>query len=133
MKMEIKSLYLCVRDMNRAVQFYQAFFERPPAVRDAIYSVFDIHGFRLGLFAFEKMQEKHRYGNSCLPSIQVETVGQLQQKILGLNLVFPLKKIGANWVCEFEDTEGNHLELTAPVSPTKCSERAKTASRISHS
>lgn len=28
---------------------------------------------------------------------------------------FPLTKIKDNWVVEFVDTEGNHVELTAPV------------------
>lgn len=50
----IKSLYLCVKDMDRAIKFYENFFEMEVTERDDIYSVFDIKGFRLGLFAFEK-------------------------------------------------------------------------------
>lgn len=50
----IRSLYLCVLDMERAIAFYEDFFERPVTTRDSIYSVFEINGFRLGLFAFEK-------------------------------------------------------------------------------
>ena len=41
MKMEIKSLYLCVREMNRAVKFYEGLFESQAAVYDEIYSVKD--------------------------------------------------------------------------------------------
>lgn len=53
----IKSLYLCVKDMNRAIDFYENLFEQTVTVRDEIYSVFDINGFRLGLFAYEKVNE----------------------------------------------------------------------------
>lgn len=119
MKCNIKSLYLCVIDMNRAVKFYEDFFEKTVTVRDDIYSVFDINGFRLGLFAFEKMHENHNYGSNCLPSVDVESVDVLQQKLHGLKIIFPLKQIGENWVSEFEDSEGNHIELTAPTFPAK--------------
>jgi len=118
MKYNIKSLYLCVKDMSRAIKFYEDFFEIKVTDRDDIYSVFDISGFRLGLFAFKKVNENHTFGNNCLPSVEVESVEILKKKLQGLNNVFPLKQIGQNWVSEFEDSEGNHIELTAPVIPS---------------
>lgn len=111
----MRSLYLCVLDMKRAVTFYEKFLEQPVTVEDDIYSVFDINGFRLGLFAFEKMKEPHTFGTNCLPSIEVENLEILQQKLKGLKTVFPVTQIGLNWVSEFEDSEGNHIEMTAPV------------------
>lgn len=54
MKCCIKSCYICVKDMDRAVAFYETFFEQPVTEKDDIYSVFDIEGFRFGLFAYEK-------------------------------------------------------------------------------
>lgn len=36
-------------------------------------------------------------------------------KIEGLEIGFPLTKIGVNWVVEIVDTENNHIEITAPV------------------
>ena len=42
------------------------------------------------------------------------TLDILKNKLSGLKIVFPLKQIGQNWVSEFEDSEGNHIELTAP-------------------
>lgn len=114
MNCQIKSLYLCVKDMERAIAFYESFFEQEVTEKDEIYSVFNIHGFRLGLFAFEKMKEAHTFGSNCLPSISVENVATLKQKLSNLEIVFPLKRIGTNWVSEFKDSEGNHIELTAP-------------------
>lgn len=101
--------------MERAISFYESFFEKQVTKRDEIYSVFDINGFRFGLFAFEKMKENHVFGNNCLPSISVDNVDTLNRKLKGLNIIFPVTRIGSNLVSEFEDSEGNHIELTAPV------------------
>lgn len=111
-KYNIGSLYLCVEDMKRAIRFYENFFEQTVTECDDIYSVFDIDGFRLGLFAYRKMNEEHTWGSNCLPSINVENIDILKQKISNLELCFPLTKIGKNWVVEFIDSEGNHIELT---------------------
>lgn len=111
----IKSLYLCVVDMDRAIAFYENLLEQTVTVRDDIYSVFDINGFRLGLFAYQKMNEQHTFGNNCLPSLGVNSIDVLKNKLSKLKTIFPLKQIGENWVAEFEDSEGNHIEITAPV------------------
>lgn len=108
----IKSLYLCVKDMDRVIKFYENFFEMEVTEKDDIYSVFDINGFRLGLFAFEKKNENHSFGSNCLPSISVENLDTLKRKTENLDLCFPLTKIKNNWVVEFVDSEGNHIELT---------------------
>lgn len=115
LKCEIRSMYLCVRDMERAIAFYEQLFEMPVAERDEIYSVFDVGGFRLGLFAYEKVGEPHAFGSNCLPSVRVEDIGELRRKLDGSKLAFPVTKIGGNWVAELEDSEGNRIELTAPV------------------
>lgn len=122
MNCQINSLYLCVRDMDRAVMFYEDFFERKAEERDRIYSVFDVEGFRLGLFAFEKMGEEHSFGSNCLPSVSVDSLDTLKRKIEKLDLCFPLTRIKNNWVAEFVDSEGNHVEVTAPVSVNSAEE-----------
>jgi predicted enzyme related to lactoylglutathione lyase len=111
----IRSLYLCVKNMDRAVRFYESFFGQPAMVEDLIYSIFDINGFRLGLFAFEKVNEPHTFRTNCLPSIEVENLNVLKKVLNKADVVFPLTQIKDNWVAEFEDSEGNHLEITAPV------------------
>ncbi len=115
MKCTIRSLYLCVKDMDRAIQFYEDFFEQPVMLRDRIYSIFNINGFRLGLFAYEEVKEPHTYGTNCVPSIEVENLDVLEEALKKVQIVFPLTQIKDNWVAEFEDSEGNHLEITAPV------------------
>lgn len=101
--------------MKRAVDFYEELLEMKIAVYDEIYSVFDINGFRFGLFAYEKMNEIHTFGSNCLPSLDVSNVDILKKKLENLDVVFPLTKIGQNYVAEFKDSEGNHIEITAPI------------------
>ena len=113
--MKIKSLYICVDDMQRAINFYTDFFEKSPIKNDSIYSVFDIDGFRFGLFAYKKMKEPHTFGSNCLPSIEVDSLEILKKKIENLKICFPLTKIESNYVAEFIDSEGNHIELTTPI------------------
>lgn len=113
--MRINSLYVCVDDMERAISFYSDFFEIKPIKRDSIYSVFDVDGFHFGLFAYNEMNEEHTFGSNCLPSIEVDSLEILKNKIKDLQLCFPLTKIGDNYVVEFIDSEGNHIELTTPV------------------
>ena len=115
MNCNIKSLYLCV-DMERAILFYESFFEQKVSVKDNIYSIFDINGFRLGLFAFEEMQEAHSFGSNCLPSVSVESIDIFNKKLEGHKIIFPITKIGNNWVAEFEDSEGNHIEMTTSIN-----------------
>ena len=112
----IKSLYLCVKDMERAITFYEKFFEQKVTERSDIYSVFDINGFRLGLFAYEKTNEPHSFGSNCLPSISFERFDDLKSKLIGKDICFPLTLIKDNWVAEFVDSEGNHIEITAPAN-----------------
>ncbi|MFT8351398.1 VOC family protein [Clostridium saccharoperbutylacetonicum] len=119
MDCSIKSLYLCVEDMDRAINFYENLLEQEVGIRDDIYSVFDVNGFRLGLFAYQKMNEQHTFGSNCLPSLEVSNLEVIKSKLSKLEIVFPLTRIGANWVAEFKDSEGNHIEITTPVNNHK--------------
>ena len=115
MNCSISSLYICVMDMDRAIKFYENFFEQLVTERDNIYSVFDINGFRFGLFAQQAVEETHVFGSNCLPSISVDDIETLKCKIKNKEICFPLTQIGDNWVAEFVDSEGNHIEITAPI------------------
>lgn len=114
MNVKINSLYICVKDMERAISFYEKLFEQEVTERDSLYSVFSIQGFRVGLFAYEKAGEKHVFGSNCLPSFSFERKEELEQKIADKEICFPMTKIKKNWVVEIADSEGNHIELTAP-------------------
>lgn len=118
MTFNLKSLYVCVKDMQRAIDFYEKLLDQKATIEDEIYSVFDINGFRYGLFAYEKMKEPKVWGNNCLPSLEVSDIDLFQNKLKELNckIVFPLSIIGKNQVLEFRDSEGNNIEITSPCS-----------------
>ena len=61
------------------------------------------------------MNEPHTFGSNCLPSIEVDSIETLKRKIEKLEICFPLTKIDNNYVVEFIDSEGNHIELTTPI------------------
>ncbi|ROR25328.1 putative enzyme related to lactoylglutathione lyase [Mobilisporobacter senegalensis] len=113
----IRSLYICVKDMDRAIEFYEELLGQKVTERNEIYSVFDIKGFRYGLFANDKTKEKKTWGNNCLPSFEVSDIDFFLKKLEELNcpIVFPLTVIGKNKVLEFADSEGNHIEVTSPI------------------
>lgn len=62
------------------------------------------------------MDEHHTFGSNCLPSLEVSNIDVLKNKLSKLKIVFPLTRIGLNWVAEFEDSESNHIEITAPYN-----------------
>ena len=112
MKGTIRSAYICVRDMDRAIKFYEGFFETEVLIKDELYSVFDIKGFRLGLFNNEKINEEHIYGSNCLLSVNYNSLDELKEKMKDKEVCFNLTVIGNNYVSEIVDSEGNHIELT---------------------
>ena len=61
------------------------------------------------------MNEPHTFGSNCLPSIEVDNIETLKRKIENLEICFSLTKIDNNYVVEFIDSEGNHIELTTPI------------------
>ena len=109
----IESMYLCVNDMDSGTNFHWF------SARGSSVPFFDINGFRLGLFAYKKMNEEHIFGSNCLPSIEFLNKEVLKAKISSYKLCFPLTPIGTNWVVEIIDSEGNHIELTAPIEIVK--------------
>jgi len=90
---QINSLYICVNDMDRAIAFYEDFFEQKVREKDRIYSVFEIDGFRFGLFAYQEMNEKCLFGSNCITSISVSNKSALESKLNKLDVVFPFAKI----------------------------------------
>ena len=113
----INSIYVCVKDMQRAIDFYESLLGQKVTEKDKTYSVFDINGFRYGLFANQSVNEEKIWGNNCLPSLEVNNIDLIQKKLKQLNctIVFPLTNIGKNQVLEFRDSEGNDIEITCPI------------------
>ena len=61
----VDSLGICVDDMDRAVQFYEQFFEQKVTEKGSIASCFEIDGFRFNLFAYNEVKEKKFVSPLC--------------------------------------------------------------------
>ncbi len=116
-EMTLNSLYICVKDMERAINFYEIFFEQPVEKRDKIISIFTFKGFRFCLFNNRKVNEEVTWGDNCLPSFEVSDMDKLRKKLdeLKVEIVFPLTKIDKNRVLEFKDSEGNDIEVYCKI------------------
>lgn len=119
MKPILDSAYICVRDMGRAIRFWETFLEQKVTAKGTILSKFDLGGFRLLLFNPKKAGETVTYGDSCLLSFKIADMDGLKKKLkaLGATIVYPQTKIGNNWVMEFRDCEGNDVEVYTPFKP----------------
>ncbi|MFA6940780.1 MAG: VOC family protein [Clostridiaceae bacterium] len=117
LEFNLNSLYICVNNMDRAVDFYKRLLNINPDTYDQVFSIFNINGFRFCLFNNEKVNEKKSWGNNCLPSFNVNDMNKLMEKLNKLNskIVFPLTKINDSYVLEFEDSEGNHIEAYSKI------------------
>lgn len=113
LKFTLNSLYICVKDMNRAIGFYEKLLDQPVEKREEVFSVFNIGGFRFCLFDNNKVQEKVTWGDNCLPSFEVDDMNELisRLEVLKAEIVFPVTDINNNLVLEFKDTEGNDIEI----------------------
>lgn len=118
MEMKLNSAYICVKDMNRAINFYETFLGQPVKVKDEVFSIFDFKGFELCLFCHVKVNEKVIYGDNCLIRFEVNDMDALQKKLadLQVEIVLPLTKMEDNLVLEFKDTEGNDVEVFCRIS-----------------
>ncbi|WP_100489147.1 VOC family protein [Sporolactobacillus pectinivorans] len=113
LELNLNSMYICVKDMDRAIHFYEKFLDQEVSEKDKIFSTFNFEHNRLCLFYNTGVHEKHVWGNNCLPSFQVNDMDLLVKRIheLGAPIVFPLTKIGNSLVLEFKDSEGNDIEV----------------------
>ncbi|MFW6269823.1 MAG: VOC family protein [Bacillota bacterium] len=113
MKPKLESAYICVENMERAKVFYEWFLDIKGVPKGRSLVLFNVDQFGLFLFDHNNENEKVKYGDNCLISFEVEDAEEMKDKLIGrgINIVFPLKKILNNLVFEFEDPEGNHIEV----------------------
>lgn len=110
-KIKLNSFYLCVKDLKRAVDFYEQILNQK--VEDNG-SLFTINGIRFWLFDYQPANDNRVvFGHNCLPSFEVSDIKSFMKKLeeLKVQLVYPLTRLGNNLVLEFKDPEGNDIEV----------------------
>ena len=112
--MKVNSLYVSVKDRPRALNLYQnIIFEREPYLETDRFVFFNIEGFLFGLFDSTVTGEKVQYGNNTVPTIEVNDVDSLYERLtkVGLKTILPLQEVNGTKIFQVEDTESNILEF----------------------
>ncbi|GIW62586.1 MAG: hypothetical protein KatS3mg090_0412 [Patescibacteria group bacterium] len=69
--MKLNTIYISVKNMKRALDFYRKLFQKEPEVEDKRFSYFNLDGFTFALYnpAFDKTQIN--WGENTVPCFQV--------------------------------------------------------------
>ena len=113
MKPQIKSIYVAVKNMDRAVKFYEDIFDVKVSSKDERMSSFEFENITFLLYNSKIEGEIISSGNNVVPNIQVEDINQMLELIKSKNceIVLPLEKIGKYHLFQAKDTESNIIEF----------------------
>ena len=118
--MKLDHVYVSVKDMDRAIAFYEDLFGIKVAHREENqWADFDLgEGFYFGLIDYKIINEKRTVGNNAIPTFWADDVDAVYEKIkkYGVKITFPPTHLAFTtykYYCfECEDTEGNLIEIT---------------------
>ena len=113
MKPQIKAIYLAVKNMKRAVKFYEDIFDTKISSFNKRMSSFDFDTISLLLFDPNIDNEKTIMGNNVVPNIEVEDINKMLEIIKNKNskIIMPLEEIENFLIFQIKDTEGNVIEF----------------------
>ncbi len=113
MKPQIKAIYMSVKDMQRAVKFYEEIFDVKVSSSDERMSSFDFENISFLLFDPSVDGEETTIGNNVVPNIEVEDVNKMLDLIKqkSCEIVMPLEEIDKYLIFQTKDTEGNIIEF----------------------
>jgi predicted enzyme related to lactoylglutathione lyase len=113
MKPQIKAMYVAVKDMDRAVKFYEYIFDVKVSLKDERMSSFDFDNISFLLYNPALDGEEVSNGNNVVPNIEVEDINKMLElaKNKGGVIVMPLEKIEKYQIFQIKDTEGNVIEF----------------------
>ncbi len=113
MKPQIKAIYITVKDMNRAVRFYEDIFDTKVSSKSERMSSFDFENISFLLFDPSIDGEKVYIGNNVIPNIEVDDINKMLELIKSkkCKIIMPLEKIEKYLIFQTEDTEWNIIEF----------------------
>ncbi len=113
MKPQIKAIYVAVKDMDRAVKFYEDIFDVKVSSKDERMSSFDFENISFLLYNPALDGEGVSNGNNVVPNIEVKDINKMLELVKSKNckIVMPLEKIEEYQIFQIKDTEGNVIEF----------------------
>ena len=112
--MKMNSLYVAVKDLERAKTFYErTIFRQEPSLTTDRFIFFDLNGFLFGLFDPAMTGEEVRFGNNCVPTLEVADLETFHQHLRdsGVTIALPLQEVNETVIFQCLDSEGNVLEF----------------------
>ena len=116
--MKLDAMYIVVRDMHAAREFYARLFERDPVLIDDRFSGFDLGGVLFGLFNagdFSEAVDSHGlvFGNNCVPNIRVSFLDDLYARVQALEPpeLTEVQTTGPYRLFQVQDADGNRVEF----------------------
>ena len=112
--MKVNSLYVSVKNRDRAKNFYQnIIFKCEPSLETDRFVFFNLDGFLFGLFDPLITGEKVEYGNNTIPTIEVNDLDNLYEQLTSVDvkIILPLQEVNGTKIFQIEDTEGNIIEF----------------------
>lgn len=111
--MYLRTVYIAVKNMDRAVDFYTDFLGMPPTMKAARYSLFRLGSSYLGLYAPGADNTTVNYGDNCIPVLESENLQETLKWLKEKQMTFStdLLQAGPIQMIQFIDTEGNVIQL----------------------
>ena len=112
--MELSSVYVCVEEMARAVDFYRDLFETEPEQEEERFSKFEFDGGDFGLYNAGYDGYEIDFGDNCVPNFEVADAEAAYRRIEALapEMVHDeIQEFGEYRTFHFIDTEGNEIEV----------------------
>lgn len=106
------NVYVAVTDMERAVVFYRAVFEREPVLHSDRFSAFQVGDAQFGLMNKSAYAHPLTVGNSCVPDFEVSDIDAEHDRITPIAArITEIIPVGPFRLFMFTDADGNVLEF----------------------
>lgn len=79
--MELNSVYVGIKDMNRALDFYQTLFEVEPTQEEERFSTSEFKTVNFSLYGSGYSGFEFELGNNCVPNLEVDDVDSTYHRI----------------------------------------------------
>jgi len=114
-KYKFNSVYVSVKDMKRAIEFYEKLFGKKCDKVDDRFSEFHFEDVGLGLYNPAIDGETVTYGTNCVINFEIENADEEYNRIkeFAPQIDEEIMRLDVMDLFQFKDTEGNLLEVYA--------------------
>lgn len=115
-KLKLNSCYICVKDMKRAIHFYEKMLNQ-----EGVYAqkgLFLVDGIRVCLYNYQEFSDRVMFGHNCLLNFEVDDIPSFVEMLeeLQADITIQPRVIGNTKVLEFKDSEGNSIRVYSNVN-----------------